>query len=84
MGNWVILLLELPDVPAIKTYRTVVRDSKGMLVSDISGMTSTSRDTLAISIPSSLFMPGDYVISLEGLTSGRYVSLGTYSFHVLR
>jgi type II secretory pathway pseudopilin PulG len=82
--GWVIFLLELPDVPRIEVYKAVVRDSKGMLVSDISGMKSTSRDSLAISVLSSLLMPGDYVIALEGLTSGRYVQLGRYSFHVLR
>jgi hypothetical protein len=82
--GWIIFLLELPDVPRIEVYKAVVRDSKGMLVSDISGMKSTSRDSLAISALSSLLMPGDYVIALEGLTSGRYVQLGRYSFHVLR
>jgi hypothetical protein len=82
--GWIIFLLELPDVPRIETYKAVVRDSKGIVVSDISGLKSTSRDTLAISVLSSLFMPGDYVISLEGLTSGRYMPLGRYSFHVLR
>ena len=82
--GWVIFLLELPDVPRIEVYKAVVRDSKGMLVSDISGMKSPSRDSLAISVLSSLLMPGDYVIALEGLTSGRYVQLGRYSFHVLR
>jgi hypothetical protein len=82
--GWIIFLLELPDVPRIETYKAVVRDSKGMLVSDISGMKSPSRDSLAISVLSSLLMPGDYVIALEGLTSGRYVQLGRYSFHVLR
>src|SRR5262249_51998894 len=40
--GWVIFLLELPDVPRIETYKVVVRDSKGMVVSDISGMKSTS------------------------------------------
>jgi tetrahydromethanopterin S-methyltransferase subunit F len=74
----------LPDVPRIDTYKMVVRDSNGMLVSDISGVKSTSRDTLAISVLSSLLMPGNYVISLEGLTSGRYIPLGRYSFNVLR
>ena len=83
-AGWMIFLLELPDVPRIESYKAVVRDSKGILVSDISGLKSTSRDTLAISVLSSLFVPGDFVISLEGLTSGRYTLLGKYSFHVLR
>jgi len=83
-ANRVIFLLELPDVPRIDTYKMVVRDSNGMLVSDISGVKSTSRDTLAISVLSPLLMPGNYVISLEGLTSGRYIPLGRYSFNVLR
>jgi tetrahydromethanopterin S-methyltransferase subunit F len=83
-AGWIIFLLDLPDVPRIETYKAVVRDSKGILVSDISGLKSTSRDTLAISVLSSLFMPGDYVISLEGLTSGRYMQLVSYSLHVLR
>jgi hypothetical protein len=82
--GWIIFILELPDVPQIETYKAVVRDSKGMVLSDVSGLKSTSRDTLAISIVSSLFVPGDYVISLEGLTAGRYMPVGRYSFHVLR
>src|SRR5262249_33920651 len=67
--NWIILLLELPDVPGIVRYRAVVRDSRGMLVSDMSDLRSTSRDTLAVSFVSSLFMTGDYTLDLEGLNN---------------
>src|SRR5262249_4765388 len=83
--NWIILLLELPDVPGIVSYRAVVRDSRGILVSDVSGLKSASRDTLAVSFVSSLFMPGDYTLALEGLNnSGLSIPLGKYSFHALR
>ncbi|HYR87680.1 MAG TPA: hypothetical protein VE422_26590 [Terriglobia bacterium] len=82
--GWLVLSLDLPDTSTFERHRAVLRDSRGTVLSDLSNLKSSSRDTLAISFLSSRFMPGDYVISLEGLTAGRSMPLGNYSFRVLR
>jgi len=80
--GWLILLLELPPHPSAQSYRATFRDSRGTLVSDLSGLKSISGENLAISVFSSQFTQGSYVVSLEGLTSDRYTPLGSYSFQV--
>ena len=82
--SWLILSLELPDVPAIDTYKATVRDSQGRALLDFASLKSNSKDNLAVSVISSIFTQGDYVISLTGLKAGQSIPLGSYSFRVVR
>jgi type II secretory pathway pseudopilin PulG len=80
--SWFILLLELPATPSVESYKATFRDSRGTVVTEISGLKSTWGDNLAVSVFSSLFTKGGYVVSIEGLTSDRYAPLSTFTFQV--
>jgi len=81
---WIVLKLEIEPDPEIQSYRTTLLGSDQQVTWRASDLIAV-KDALAVICNSSLFVSGDYRLTLEGLTQqGRYVSTGVYSFHVTR
>jgi hypothetical protein len=83
-AQWIVLKLEIEPDPERQSYRATLLTSDQQVICRASDLMAV-KGTLAISCKSDLFKSGDYRLSLEGLIQqGRYVSAGTYSFHVIK
>jgi len=80
----IILLLELEPDPDLHSYRVAISttDSRSIWTKD--GLKPNSKNALALSFNSNLLKPGDYLLTLEGITSqqGR-TPVATYAFRAL-
>ena len=65
----------------LKKLRVSVADSAGNAVWQQTDLQVTPRETLSVIVPSRVLHPGDYVLTLEGLSpSGRAIPAGRYRF----
>jgi hypothetical protein len=79
----IILLLELESDPGLRSYRAAISTANGSNIWRESNLKPSSDGALALSFNSSLFKPGNYLLSLEGLTTAnRYVLIARYTFGV--
>jgi anti-sigma factor RsiW len=80
----IILWLELEPDPDLHSYRVAISttDSRSIWTKD--GLKPNSKNALTLSFNSSLFKPGDYLLTLEGITAqkGR-TPVATYTFRAL-
>jgi len=80
----IILLLESEPDPGLRYYRAAISTADGRNIWRESNLSAISNDALALSFNSSLFKPGNYLLTLEGLTTqNRYVMIAQYTFGVL-
>jgi len=80
----IILLLESEPDPSLRSYRAAISTADGRNIWRGSNLSAISNDALALSFNSSLFKPGNYLLTLEGLnTQNRYVLIAQYTFGVL-
>jgi hypothetical protein len=80
---WTVFSLELADDPSLLSYRAQLSTVQGQQVWTASGLKPSQPTSLALVIPSQLLKPGDYALTLEGLT-GRdsFILVGRYPFRV--
>jgi hypothetical protein len=80
----IILLLELEPDPDLHSYRVAISTADGRSVWTKDGLRPKSNNALALSFNSSLFKPGDYLLTLEGINAqeGR-TPVATYTFRAL-
>jgi hypothetical protein len=72
------------DSPHQPVYRVVLRTANGREVWRGGDLRLDERDSLSLSLPSSLLAPGDYTLAVEGLGPGRKaVPAGRFVFRVL-
>jgi hypothetical protein len=83
-AKWMILLLELEPDPDLRSYRCAVSTAGGRSIWTKNGLKPNSKNGFALSFNSNLFKPGNYLLTLEGLTAqDNRVPVATYAFHVL-
>jgi len=81
--QWIVLSLEGEVETGFKSLRVGVTDSAGRNVWRQADLTVAPHETLSVIVPSGVLHPGDYVLTLEGLSpSGRAVPAGRYRFRV--
>jgi Putative zinc-finger len=81
--GWIVLALTV-DPPHQPSYQVILRDAKGREVWRGGDFRIDERDSLSLSLPSSLLAPGDYTLAVEGLVPGRKpVAAGRFAFRVL-
>jgi len=80
---WVIL--EVPVYPPFSaSYRASLQNAQRRELLRIDGLQPNGYQELAPSLPASLFLPGDYVLQVEGLMPGRKpTDAGRFRFSVL-
>jgi hypothetical protein len=80
----IILLLELEPEPDLRSYRVAISTIDGRSLWTRDGLKPNLRNALALNFNSSLFKPGDYLLTLEGNTAqdGR-APVATYTFRTL-
>lgn len=82
--EWLVLEIELP-ASGFTTYRATLLGRGGAVLWTGDGMEPTARDTLVLSILSTLLPPGDYRLRLEGTAAGRPAApAGEIPFRVTR
>jgi hypothetical protein len=82
--QWIILSLELEPDPDLRSYRAALLAAGNQRIWSANNLQPNSRQALALSLNSTLFKPGTYLLTLEGLTSqGRYVPVARYSFRAI-
>lgn len=80
----IILLLELGPYPGLQSYRAAISIADGRNIWRGSNLKPSSDNALALSFNTSLFKPGNYLLTLEGLTTQkRYVLTARYTFGVI-
>ena len=80
----IVLLLELGPDTDFQSYQVAISAANGRSVWRKSQLAPSSKDTIALSFNSSLFKSGDYLLTLEGLTTqGRYVLIARHTFLVI-
>jgi hypothetical protein len=80
----IVLLLELGPDTDFQSYRVAISAADGRSILRESQLTPSTKDTLALGLNSSLFKPGDYLLTLEGLTKqDRYVLIARHNFRVI-
>jgi hypothetical protein len=79
----IILLLELRPEPGLQSYRVAISTADGRNIWRESNLKPISDNALALGFNSSLFKPGNYLLTLEGLTTQkRYALTARYTFAV--
>jgi hypothetical protein len=79
----IILLLELGPDPGLPSYRAAISTAKGRNIWRKSNLKPNSDNALALSFNSSLFKPGNYLLTLEGLNAQKsYAPTAKYTFGV--
>jgi hypothetical protein len=79
---WVVLLLD-SDGHDFQSFRATLAQSNGQVLWRADHLTPADSNTIAITLPSSLFHPDNYLLTLDGLTrNGGYAVAGHYSFRV--
>jgi hypothetical protein len=80
----IILSLEMAPLPEFQSYRARLSDAAGNVVWSTTQIPPPPASALAISLRPNLLHPGNYALTLEGLTAGgRFVRAGSYRFEVL-
>jgi len=83
-SKWIILLLELEPDPDLRSYRAAISTAGGRSIWTKNGLKPNSKNALALSFNSDLFKPGDYLLTLEGLTAqDGSAPIATYTFRAL-
>jgi hypothetical protein len=81
--HWIVLSVERGNEPEFQSYRATVADSEGRVIWSNIGLRPTTPGALSLTLDSTIFHGGDYVLRLEGLTAGtRYARAGHYPFRV--
>jgi len=80
----IILLLELEPDPDLHSYRVAISTTEGLSIWTKDGLKPNSMNALALSFNSGLFKPGDYLLTLEGITAQEgHRPVATYAFRAL-
>jgi hypothetical protein len=80
--QWIVFSPELEEEQHFPQYRATLSEAGGRIVWKQT-LTSASANALAISLSSSLFHEGDYVLVLEGQSKpGRQFTTHVYPFHI--
>ena len=76
------IVLVLPvDPPTPRPYRVILRDARGREIWRGDDLRLDERDSLSLSLPSSLLAPGGYTFAIEGIPlRGKPVAAGRFSF----
>jgi hypothetical protein len=84
MSKSIVLWLELGTDSDLPSYRATLSTVEGQSIWTERGLKPNSGDALALGCNSSLFKPGIYLLTVEGLTAPeQYVPVAKYSFRVL-
>jgi Putative zinc-finger len=79
----IILLLELGPEPDLQSYRVAISTADGRNIWRENNLKPTYDSALALGLNSSLFKPGNYLLTLEGFTTQkRYVLTARYTLAV--
>lgn len=82
-SGWIVLALAV-DPPYQPFYRAILRDARGRELWRGGDLRLDERDSLSLSLPSSLLGPGDYTLAVEGLVpGGKPVAAGRFAFRAL-
>jgi methionine-rich copper-binding protein CopC len=82
--HWVVLSLDGELEPAFQSLRASLMDSANKEIWQQTGLRTTPHEALSVILPSGMLHSGNYVLTLEGLSStGRYVPTGHYRFRVV-
>jgi len=81
--GWIVLALTI-EPPHQPSYSAALLDARGHEIWRGSDLRLDERDSLSLSLPSTLLAPGDYALAVEGLAPGRKpVPAGRFAFRVL-
>ena len=81
--GWIVLSLAI-DSPHHPAYRAVLQDARGREAWSGADLRLNERESLSLSLPSTLLAPGDYTLAVAGLTPGsRPAPAGRFTFRVL-
>jgi hypothetical protein len=69
--QWVVLSVDRYNEPDLQNYQATVSDAAGRVLWSNGEIHPASKDTLALTLPSSLFPTGSYSLTLEALTRDR-------------
>jgi hypothetical protein len=84
--QWIVLLVELADALPFNRYRATLRTAGGRDVWAGDRLAASTPEALGISLHSTLFASGDYVLTVEGQASNSpsWTRSGRYTFRVTR
>lgn len=83
--HWVVLSPEISRNPEFTAYRAAISVSDGRTIWTASNLRLALGGAPGITVPSSIFQPDSYVLTLEGLTrKGEYIFVAQYPFRVVR
>jgi hypothetical protein len=81
----IVLSPQVEALPEIKSYRATLTSAGNQLIWRKDNLVLDSGETLNLGFNARLIKTGDYLLTLEGLTTqGRYVPAGRYSFRVIQ
>ncbi len=78
---WIVLALELDAVTHAHHRVALLRDAE--IVWQAAGIAPDARDSLVISIPTAMLMPGDYTLRVDGLDGAQASEVGMYRFRAV-
>lgn len=84
-SGWIVLTLEQELAPEYESYEATVSTAGGRLIAKQSGLKPNAQDLLTIGLQSRPLQPGDYFLTLKGITkSGRAFPVARHALRVIR
>jgi hypothetical protein len=81
--QWIALSLDRSREDAYQSYRVTLASSSGRVLWNNTLLAATPGNALSVSLPSKLLLPGDYLLTLEGMSrAGTFDLSGRYPFRV--
>jgi hypothetical protein len=81
--QWIVLSIDRDRAERYGAYRVTLTESAGRALWKKTVVDPKPGATLSVSLPAKLLPPGDYTLSVEGLTpDGAFVASGRYTFRV--
>jgi hypothetical protein len=82
--GWIVIVLPIESIHQ-PSYQAILRDAKGREIWRGGDLRLDERDSLSLSLPSTLLAPGDYTLAVGGLAPGRKpVAAGRFAFGVVK
>lgn len=81
-SEWLALLFDQPEQGGFSSFRVRLSTTDRRPIGEAMDALPATGRMLAVSLPSSLLAPGDYVLAVEGLTPGGAEAVATYRFRV--
>ena len=81
-SGWVVLLFDRPEARGVRRYRASLQTTEGQSAAPPAPITPGRSEMLAAAFPARTFVPGEYLLEIEGASDDQWEALARYRLRV--